>query len=286
MQVRALSKTGAVVSLSVLLVVMMLGSSVSEKIAVTSEKSTITVTESQKPAPSKKPGVIVSSKSKKKRTATPFLAATVIKPTASVLTAVNNKDITPHHQELADSVLKALPPHCRTYLKNFYVQYTNVKQRGLGGKTTIIIDGTAPDAEFAALLIHECGHVTHSNMLGSLSAGESAYRDGKEAFYNDSPMVEFFGISWMSENIKKQNVKDADFVSGYAKSDAFEDFAETFAMYILHRTAFAERAQTNPAIAAKLAWMNKYVPSNGMGTDAYSWDKKVPWDVTKLAFSF
>lgn len=213
-------------------------------------------------------------------------ARTAASVTHTLLPVVQQKDIKAHHQELADDTLRALPPHCRTFLKNFYVQYVNVKQRGLGGKTTIIIDGTAPDAEFVGLLVHECGHVTHGNLLGNAASGESAFRDGKDVFYSDSPVAAFFSISWSTESVLKKGMKKSDFVSGYAQSDAFEDFAETFAMYILHRPALKERAKSNTVIAAKLKWMETYLPLNedALGESTYSWNKTVPWDITKLPY--
>lgn len=261
--------------------------SVPESTADTSVKAPSTpVQEALQPAssaPSKKK--VLTSITKTKRPAAAKQLALVLPPAeTTLLPVVKQKDITEHHQKIADRVLRALPSQCRTYLKNFFVKYKDVKQRGLGGKTTIIIDGTPGDEEFAGLLVHECGHVTHANMQGTSSAPESAYSDGLEPFYTNSPVVEFFAISWMTEEIRKAGSTHADFVSGYAESDAFEDFAETFAMYILHRPAMRERAKDNTAIAAKLAWMELYLPvsETAVGTDAYTWNNEVPWDVTKL----
>jgi hypothetical protein len=289
MNTRTLSKIG-VTSLSAVLAMVFLGQSVAERIGDTSkEDALITVTEAQKPA-SKRLTPIKSSAKKKAAAGTsfrPFLAATTVqKPVKQLLPAVRQIDITPRHQELADAVLRAIPAPCRTNLKNFFVKYTDVKQRGLGGKTTIILDGTPGDAEFVGLLVHECGHVTHSNMMGSVTAGASVFKDGTEIVYKDSPLVEFFSISWMTEGVMKAGQKKADFVSGYAQSDAFEDFGESFAMYILHRPAMRERAKTSPSIAAKLAWMEKHLPvsETAVGKDTYTSDKNVPWDVTKLPY--
>lgn len=207
--------------------------------------------------------------------------------TPALLPAVVQADITPHHQKLADRVLRALPSGCRDNLRNFYVQYTNVKNRGLGGKTTIIIAGNVPDEEFVGLLIHECAHVIHSNLGGNSTAGVSSFADGNTPFYADSPMVSFFSINWLKEGILQPDAEKKDFISGYAQSDVFEDFAETFAMYILHRSAFEKRALTNPSIAAKLEWMNANLPTGGnlLGTSRYTWESGVPWDITKLAYT-
>ncbi len=226
----------------------------------------------------------VASSQKRKR-----LAATLLRDEQErLLPAVAQSDITPAHQKLADTVLRALPKGCRDHLRNFYVQYNNPKNRGLGGKTTIILTGNVGNEEFAGLLIHECAHVIHSNLPGSPLSGKSAFVDGADPFYNDSPIAAFFSISWTEADLLKREAKKADFVSGYAMSDAFEDFAESFALYILHRDAFEERAQTNKAIAAKLEWMKTNLPTsdNLLGTSRYTWEKTVPWDITKLPYTF
>lgn len=294
MRCYSVTKSGAI-SLSVLLVALILAASVAASSAVTSENDMIQ--EATRPAPmlleKVRQKLMVRSSAKKKRAAPRLVAQTIKIERASsssasnLLPAVNQPGITDHHKKLADAVLRSIPAPCRTNLKNFYVQYKDVKQRGLGGKTTIIIDGTASDEEFVGLLIHECAHVTHANMPGTVASGESAFRDGNSVFYNDSPITQFFAISWMTETIRNGNAKDADFASGYGKSDAFEDFAESFALYVLHRDAFEERAKTNAAMAKKLAWMEQNFPiaENVLGTDQYTWDKKVPWDVTKLPYS-
>lgn len=214
---------------------------------------------------------------------TPHVKADV---TGNLLPVVRQKNIREDHQHIADTVLRRLPSGCRDHLKNFYVLYNNPKQRGLGGKSTIILDGTASDTEFAALLVHECSHVIHANMPGSSKSDMSAFKDGKDTFAADSPVVSFFSISWIQSNIMKQGQTKEDFVSGYAQSDAFEDFAETFAAYVLQRPSLIERARTSTAMAAKLAWMETNLPlvDHLLGIPQYTWDNVVPWDTTKLAY--
>lgn len=215
----------------------------------------------------------------------PHLAAEVA-PAPSLLPIVDQKEIKENQRIIADTVLKRLPSLCRDNLKNFYVLYKNVTQRGLGGKSSIIIDGTAPDTEFAGLLVHECGHVIHGNMLGNPKSGASAFKDGKDIFAKEGSAASFFAISWTTESVLRANQKKEDFVTGYAQSNAFEDFSETFATYVLERPSMEERAKTNTVIAAKLAWMKTNLPlaDNLLGTPQYKWDKKVPWDATKLAY--
>ena len=149
-------------------------------------------------------------------------------------------------------------------------------------------DGTSPDNEFAGLIVHECGHVIHGNLLGNSSSGPSTFRDGNDVFASDSPAAAFFAISWSNTKKKTQGITDADFVSGYAKTDPFEDFAETFTMYVLQRPALETRATQNAIINKKLQWMEQTfpLPTNMLGTPLYTWNGTIPWDATKLPYAW
>ena len=222
---------------------------------------------------------------RKRRTTKPLLAAATALP-VSILPAVNQEGIGREHQFLANRTLRALPDGCRKNLKHFFVRYDNPAERGLGGKTTIILDGTVPDTEFTALLTHECGHVIHGNLTGSPDAKPSVFQDGQEVFTKDSPVVSFFAISWSDAATQKRGAQSADFISGYAKTDVFEDFAETFAAYALQRSYIEERAKDNAAIRAKLSWMERQFPlaPNAVGSTTYTSTVSIPWDITKLPF--
>lgn len=228
----------------------------------------------------RKAAPVASSTAKKRK---PFVASVIVQPMPTILPVVDQIGITENHKKIATAVLNALPAACRDNLETFAVLYKGATRRGLGGKTTIILDGSVPDEEFAALLVHECGHVIHSNMPGTSAGGLTTFADGPNPFYADSPIVAFWNISWKTTTSRKAG-KDADFVSGYAKSNPFEEFSETFAAYVLQRGALRERAKTNDAIAAKLFWMEANLPlkENVIGNGTATWTGDVPWDVTKL----
>lgn len=227
----------------------------------------------------------VPSNFKRKRPVGAWLLASMQQSSPSALLAiVNQSEILPHQRNVADTVLRTLPSACRNHLQHFVVVYKDVQARGLGGKTTIVIDGTVADREFMGLLAHECGHVIHGNLLGGAASGASGFRDGNDVFFRDSPAAAFFAVSWASERVMKAGLVDKDFVSGYAKSDAFEDFAETFTLFALHRSAMREQAKQSPVVAAKLQWMEIFLPlpENALGQSTYAWNGGVPWDATKL----
>ncbi len=205
-----------------------------------------------------------------------------------LLPVVDQKDILEHHRILADQVLRALPSSCRDHLKNFYVTYEqNPRSRGLGGESTMIVTGNVPDKEFMALVVHECGHVTDlGGLLGTETADRTMFADGSVPIYRDDPSMTFYDISWLSPVMMQPNMTDNDFVSGYAKSDPFEDFAETFAYYVLQQKEFARIARGHPVLQAKYDFMANIVfagsPKIAEGKSTRG--TRAPWDVTKLPY--
>lgn len=201
--------------------------------------------------------------------------------------AVSQPDISPHHQQIADEVLRTLPASCRDALHDLFVRYEKPKHRGLSGKHVIILDGTVPDYEFRALLIHELGHITDLGCLEGTSGSLTAFRDGRDSMLSDDPSLSYYRISWESASQKRANTRPEDFVSGYAASDVFEDFAEGFVYYVLQREAFQARAKENRAVALKLRWFDRYFGSDFTVASSLSpWKEKVPWDVTKLRYEW
>ncbi len=216
------------------------------------------------------------------------IKAPVHKAPESLLRVVRQEDIRLKHQLIADQVLRSLPSQCRDSLQNFYVNYDrNAANRGLGGESTIIIMGSVPDDEFRALLIHECGHVTDlGGLRGTPNGGTTNFFDGATPIVANDPSVAFYALSWLSPTEHQPGTKNTDFVSGYAASDPFEDFAETFAYYTLQKDAFQKLAAKNPILKAKYDFMEKVVFAGNapIAKGQYVPGKKVPWDVTKLPY--
>lgn len=220
-------------------------------------------------------------------------AKPVPKPAAAIpqqrmIAAIASADIRNHHKEIANETLMALPAKCRNTLKNFYVKYEKQKHRGLAGKSVLILDGTVPNEEFRALFVHESGHNWDLGCLrGTEDSGKSSYSDGEEAIYKNDPSVGFYQISWITSSVQRSNANPEDFVSGYASYDIFEDFAESFAYFVLQNEVFAQRAQDNSVIAAKYIWLRDVIfdgniPHIASGKSVYK--GKAPWDVTKLDY--
>lgn len=204
------------------------------------------------------------------------------------LPAVDQPDIQERHKIIATEVLGLLPETCQRRIQNFYVRYEKPERRGLAGKSTIILDGTLPDKEFRAVLIHEAmGHLFDLGCLtGSADTGRSAFLDGSDPVFNDDPSLAFYRISWTDAKTRKVNSRSGDFVTGYAETDPFEDLAESAIYYVLQNRAFTERARNNRVLAVKLKWFQTFlpVPPQQDDTAAAAWDGSIPWDATKLTY--
>ncbi len=89
-------------------------------------------------------------------------------------------------------------------------------------------------------------------------------------------------------------MKMGDFVSGYALSNKYEDFAESFSFYVFHNEDFAARAVKNTILSKKYDFFKKHVfdedefigTSFGNGVlKSYNWDTtRVPIDMKKYLY--
>jgi hypothetical protein len=86
-------------------------------------------------------------------------------------------------------------------------------------------------------------------------------------------------------SIMKAWLSGSSFVSGYASTNQYEDFAESFTMYVFHNKEFLKRAQGNTLIQKKYTFLKSRIFWNVFIGSAYEKDvipKKV-WDITKIS---
>ncbi len=146
--------------------------------------------------------------------------------------------------------------------------------RGQTSNAGVSIIATIPsDSEFLKVFVHELGHVVDLHFLM------------KKTFSSD-PSDEFYAISWIDYNQKKKGMNVDDFVSGYALTNKYEDFAESFAFYVFHNDEFKRRASKNASLARKYNFLadNVFASAEFQGTSFEA--KSVPsyiWDTTKVA---
>jgi len=158
------------------------------------------------------------------------------------------------------AVINKLPSEHVSTLRKLVLDDNQVG-RGLGGRNRIYLRGVDMDiAETDAVLIHEIGHIVDLGYLAEKNQSvPSEFRDVKVPIYQGDPSLDFYRISWDNESVRKKNATNLDFVSGYASFDPFEDFAESYAYYILHNQNFKYRTQTSNSLLKKYEYLRDVV---------------------------
>lgn len=187
-----------------------------------------------------------------------------------------------------ETALKNMPQEHVDSVKNIILDYDTAAHRGMGGNSMIILRGVNMSTEeMVGVLIHELGHnVDYGFLKPEDENKKSTFTDGQLPIYESDPSLDFYRISWLSNDKLKRAATNMDFVSGYAMSDPFEDFAETYVYYVLHNKDFKVRASTSEALYAKYRFM-KYQVFNGQEFDTGDGivkDNQRPWDITVLTY--
>ncbi|MFN7160689.1 MAG: putative zinc-binding metallopeptidase [Candidatus Gracilibacteria bacterium] len=189
-------------------------------------------------------------------------------------------------QKFVEELISKFPAHLSTSLTLIQVN-DSFGVRGLSNGSRMYINlGKMSDQELSAVVIHELGHVID---LGYLLGKEtpSPFMDGTSQVYANDPSVGFYSISWEASN-KRKSRTPLDYVSGYAMSDPFEDFAESFAYYVLQGQNFRKMAKENEALKQKYSFIKEFIFQNkefDLGEAAYISDGR-SYDVTVLPYKF
>ena len=129
--------------------------------------------------------------------------------------------------------------------------------------------------ELTAVWIHEFWHFLDLYFL-------------KKWLYTDLSYY-FYNISWNSTKVLKAWQTQSDFVSGYAMTNKYEDFAESFTYFVLHNEDFLYKANKSDTLKKKYNFFIKYLFRDGkfVWTD-FSDDNEILdyyRDITKIKFS-
>ncbi len=131
------------------------------------------------------------------------------------------------------------------------------------------------DTEFTKLFVHELAHYIDIYI----------FIPSKKRY---DPSDSFYTISWQKPSVKYASAGIMDFVSGYAQTNQYEDFAESFVFYVFHNATFADRALRSESLRQKYLFFANIVFPRGyfQGTDFSI--GRVPsyvWDTTKISYS-
>lgn len=129
--------------------------------------------------------------------------------------------------------------------------------------------------EMNSVWIHEFAHYIDLYFLK-----KSVFRDVSDYFYV---------ISWDWVKVIKWWQEQKDFVSWYAMTNKYEDFAESFTYYILHNEDFLDKTKDSEILKLKYNFFSDYLflDENFKNTDFSIWNiiKDYYRDITKIEFS-
>ena len=132
-------------------------------------------------------------------------------------------------------------------------------------------------SEFMSVSIHELAHYIDIYFLS-----KKVFTDISDYFYN---------ISWESAKIIKSWQKQTDFVSWYAMTNKYEDFAESLTYYLLHNNDFSIKSKKSKLLKKKYDFFSKYLFRKWefLNSDfSWWWDvelKDYYRDITKIDFN-
>lgn len=188
-----------------------------------------------------------------------------------------------------DRVVHLLPSDHLGSLKSVVLRYDSDAPRGLGGARTILLKTKGVSSEeMISVLIHEIGHTVDLGYLNpDFLDQKSEFKDGETPIYAGDASLDFYRISWSNEHQLRTDASNFDFVSGYAMTDPFEDFAESYIFYVLHNSDFRFLASTNTALLKKYTFLKNVVfkgqAFNTGSANEVSVFRRV-WDVTLLPY--
>jgi hypothetical protein len=164
-------------------------------------------------------------------------------------------------QKTLQTSLLDLPTMHTSALKQLEVRNENHTSRGLANSRMMILNTESINSEdeLQAVFTHEMGHIVDLGLLRSSSRVKSAFwTSGTQVFAND-PSLTFYKLSWSDYKTKHTSATRADFISGYAMSTPFEDFAECYLFYRLHGEKFRKISEDSTVLAAKYNFMRTQV---------------------------
>lgn len=159
-----------------------------------------------------------------------------------------------------NQTLAVLPENHVEALEKLILIFDEEAKRGQAGGTLMKLRcADVTTEELAAVLIHEMGHIVDIGMLVGTNTGLYDFVDGERPVWSDDLSATFYEISWVSNDEWAEDTAKLSFVSRYADSDPFEDFAESYVYYVLQGDAFRTLSDSNEDIAAKYEFMRDYV---------------------------
>jgi len=146
-------------------------------------------------------------------------------------------------------------------LQDLEVKKEYHSSRGMANRKKMILhtDSIDSDKELISVFVHEMGHVVDLGLFVGSRGIPTEFRDGKKTILSDDRSLSFYRLSWIDINTRKTSAVRADFVSGYAMSDAFEDFAESYLFYRIHGEKFRSAMKNSMILTSKYNFLKDIV---------------------------
>ena len=144
--------------------------------------------------------------------------------------------------------------------------------------------------EFWEVMTHEMWHIVDLWFISGKEQKKDIYftEFGKVVFPVDDPSLDYYRVSRRSEDTRRGWSRSQDFVSGYGMTNPFEDFAESFNLYINHYGVLDEYASSNESIANKKAALDQYLwwkylsYDQERATEVSERSSSRQWDTTRM----
>lgn len=161
------------------------------------------------------------------------------------------------------SVLQLLPPQHYASLRSINVISDEHSPRGSANAVHLTLNAKPIDSlsEATSVLLHEIGHVVDLGMLVPKRKVKqnTKFKYGVHFISNADPSVKFYNLSWVDNQTSKKHITPNDFVSGYASYSPFEDFAESYLMYITQGHTFKDMTKQSDTMNNKYAFLRQRV---------------------------
>ncbi|MFH1375825.1 MAG: hypothetical protein ABIH35_04115 [Patescibacteria group bacterium] len=191
-----------------------------------------------------------------------------------------------HCKASIEQTLSALPVELTQTIEKFRLFFSRRSPRGLSNSRTVELRCLKlSESEIISVLVHELGHSTDLGYLRGNSLAPSKFSDGQVKIPADDSSVRFYQLSWRDEATQRFVADRKDFVSGYAMSDCFEDFAESFNFYVLHGKDFRALKNESSTLEKKYAFLRDEIFSGiEFESERVTQAEQRVWDTTLLPF--
>lgn len=156
--------------------------------------------------------------------------------------------------------LDLFPERLRAPLTKMTVKAGAGNPRALSdGRQIIIHSVPLSDEELCNVVAHEMGHVIDIGLLSGEGFEASAFKDGSVTVPQDDLSVQFYSVSWQSEEVAKADATRLDFATGYSRMNPFEEFGEMTELYVRHGNYLRSLLPTSEALRKKYAFLRDIV---------------------------